>query len=344
MHPIRVGLAAYGMSGQVFHGPLLRHHPGFSVKKILERNTARSKTLFPDAEIVRSYPALLKDPEIDLIVVNTPDMLHHDMAREALVARKHVIVEKPFTMTVEEGRSLIHMARLHRLMLTVFQNRRWDSDFLTMQKILEEGYLGRINEFESHFDRYRTGIASRSWKEAPGEGTGVLYNLGSHMIDQAIQLFGTPRRVFADLRICRENGSVTDYFSLYLYYGNLRVLLKSSYLVFENSLKYAVHGIKGSYVKRGTDRQESDLAAGLKPGAPGWGEESEDDFGILYTPDGTSRVPGIAGNYLEFYNNIHAHLHGDADLHVRPEESLEVIRIIELALKSHHEGCVVNVP
>jgi len=331
------------MSSQIFHGPLLKYHDGFCVRKILERVKSRSTDFFPKAEIVRRYDDLLEDPVIDLVVINTPDVYHYDMARKALESGKHVVVEKPFTMTVSEAQSLIGFARSEGLMLTVFHNRRWDSDFLTLRNVLMSGVLGKISEFESHFDRYRTDIVAGSWKEDRVEGTGVLYNLGSHMIDQALQLFGMPHEIFADLRIIRKGGSVFDYYFLYLYYKDLRVILRSSYLIYENSMKYLVHGTGGTYTKRGMDPQEDDLANGLNPTSVGWGEESQENEATLYTPDKTTRIKGIAGNYMAFYNNVYAHLHHKEELAVLPEEASQVIRMIELALKSHDEKRVVPV-
>ena len=213
---IKVGLASFGMSGLVFHGPLLKANEGFIVRKVLERTKRLSEEMFPDSEIVRDYTQILEDPEIDLVVVNTPDKLHYSMTKQALEARKHVVVEKPFTISVEEGKELIELSKRNDRILTVFQNRRWDSDFLTVQKIVNEGWLGRIVEFEIHFDRYKDSIQENTWKEDPETGTDVLYNLGSHLIDQALVLFGFPQSVFADLKKVRKGSRVVDYFHIHM--------------------------------------------------------------------------------------------------------------------------------
>ena len=215
---IKTALASYGMSGQVFHGPLLKVQPGFQVVKILERSQNLSKVTFPEAKIVRSYDEILADHKIDLIIVNTPDHLHHKMTLQALEAGKHVVVEKPITLTVKEGVEMVQLAREKNRILTVFHNRRWDSDFLTVKNILEEHRLGQVVEYEAHFDRYKEKIGVNSWKENPVSHTDVLYNLGSHLIDQALVLFGWPKALFADLRKVRPGSKVIDYFHIHLYY------------------------------------------------------------------------------------------------------------------------------
>ena len=203
MEIIKVGLAAYGMSGQVFHAPFISTNPHFELCKIVERSKELSKERYPDATIVRSFEELIKDPAIELIVVNTPDSTHYEYARLALEAGKHVIVEKPFTSTTEEGEELIALAAEKGLMLSVYQNRRWDADFRTVQEIISKGLLGRLVEYESTFARYRNFIKPNTWKETGESGGGLTYNLGSHLIDQAIRLFGMPEAVFADIATMR---------------------------------------------------------------------------------------------------------------------------------------------
>jgi predicted dehydrogenase len=190
MHRIGVGLASYGMSGEVFHAPLLSVNPGFEIISILERTRSLSRARYPEAKIIRNYHDLLKDDKVELVVVNTPDPFHFEMAREALEAGKHVILEKPFVLDSREGGDLISIAVDQGRLLSVFQNRRWDGDFLTIREILDKGLLGRLVEYEAHFDRYRNFIQQNTWKEDSESGTGILFNLGSHMIDQALVLFG----------------------------------------------------------------------------------------------------------------------------------------------------------
>ena len=204
---IKTGLAAFGMSGQIFHAPFITTHPAFELTAIVERSKELSKERYPSAKIVRSFEELIAMDELELIVVNTPDSTHFDYARRALEAGKHVIVEKPFTSTYAEGESLVALARAKGLMLSVYQNRRWDSDFLTVKQILSEGKLGRLVEFESTYPRYRNFIKSGTWKETGEMGGGLTYNLGAHLLDQAVQLFGVPEAVFADIAILRDGGT-----------------------------------------------------------------------------------------------------------------------------------------
>ncbi|MEZ4849586.1 MAG: Gfo/Idh/MocA family oxidoreductase [Bacteroidia bacterium] len=210
--PIQTALCAYGMSGKVFHAPFLHDHPGFHIKKVLQRTRSDVLERYPYVEIARTMDEILNDPEIELVVVNTPEPTHYDLASAVLEAGKHVIVEKAFTVTSAEAEDLIQLADEKNLLLSVYQNRRWDGDFLTTRKIVEEGLLGRLVEFESNYQRYRNFIQPETWKEEDTPGTGILYNLGSHLIDQVLFLFDWPEQVFADLRIQRTGGRVHDYF------------------------------------------------------------------------------------------------------------------------------------
>lgn len=345
--PFKTALAAFGMSGRVFHAPLITSHPGFELTKVLERSGSRhAMDAYPGVESVTGLEDILSDPAIDLVVINTPEHTHYQMARKALEAGKHVVVEKAFTVTSREARHLIEIARKRRLVLSVFQNSRFHGDFLTITRILKNRVLGRVVECEIHYDRYRPGIQASSWKEKPLPGTGTLYNLGVHMIDQALVLFGWPRAVFCDLGIQRSRGKVPDYFELILYYERLRVILKSSYLVRTSGPRYVLHGTKGSFVKYGTDPQEAMLKAGIRPGTPGWGREPEAYWGKLETEqDGkTSKIimATLTGSYMEYYDNIWAVMSGAAVLLVKPADAMRNIEIIEAALKSSKTRKVVT--
>ncbi len=344
MNKIGVGLASYGMSGQVFHAPLLYVHPGFDIISILERNRNLSRERHPEARIIRNYNELLKDDSIELVVVNTPDRFHYRMAREALEAGKHVILEKPFVLDSREGDELIGIANDRKRLLSVFQNRRWDGDFLTVREILEKGLLGRLVEYEAHFDRYRNFIMENTWKEDPESGTGTLYNLGSHLIDQALVLFGKPLHVTADIRIQRTGGLVDDAFTLWLGYRDVKVTVKASYLVREPGPRYLLHGTEGSFLKHGLDPQEEALKRGDLPGSPGWGTEPEPEWGKLNTEIGGHDGPyqTLPGNYLAYYENIYQALSGKAELAVTAAQANEVIRVIEAALESSRSGCRIE--
>lgn len=351
MEVIKTGLASFGMSGQIFHAPFISTHPQFQLYKIVERSKELSKEKYPDACIVRSVEELVEDKEIELVIINTPDNTHYPYARLALEAGKHVIVEKPFTTTIEEGQELIALARKNGLMLSVFQNRRWDADFLTVKEVIEQQLLGRLVEFESTFPRYRNFIKAGTWKETGEAGGGLTYNLGSHLIDQAIQLFGMPKAVYADIATLRTDGIVDDYFLIHFIHPALspevRVTLKASYLMCEPEARFVLHGTSGSFVKYGFDKQEAALLAGELPSQSHWGEESEEEWGVLHRYENGKetlrKYPGVAGNYGAFYQNIYEHLRLRNPLLTNAEEVLNVIRVIEAAYQSGKENHVINI-
>lgn len=345
---INTGLCAYGMSGQVFHGPLLASDPRYRVVKVLERSGSRSAGLFPDASIVRSLSDLIYDKDIELIIVNTPDHTHYNFARQALNARKHVVVEKPFTVTVSEAKRLVRLAHRKGRLLTVFQNRRWDGDFLTVRKLVEQKKLGRVVEFESHFDRYRNYIQTDTWKEDGKLGTGTLYNLGSHLVDQVLVLFGMPDSLYAEIKIQRDGGKVNDYYDIHMYYEGLKVILKSSYLVREPGPRFMVHGTQGGFLKYGTDPQEEALKAGKLPSAdPRWGREDKEWWGLLNTEvEGRSFQGALeteAGCYPAFYDNLYMALTGGTEPAVTPYEAVNTIYIIEKAIESSRKKHPVKI-
>lgn len=351
MNTIKTGLAAYGMSGQIFHAPFISTNPHFELTAITERSKELSRERYPAVRIVRSFDELLAINELELIVVNTPDCTHYAYARKALEAGKHVIVEKPFTTTVEEGEELVALARSKGLALSVYQNRRWDSDFLTVKEILQKQTLGRLVEFESTFPRYRNFIKPGTWKETGEMGGGLTYNLGAHLIDQAVQLLGVPEAVFADISILRTGGKVDDYFILHLLRPSkapdVKITLKSSYLMCEAEPRFVLHGTEGSFVKYGLDRQEEDLNAGLMPTAPHWGEEDEQIWGLLHTEkSGTSfreKTPSVPGNYASFYENICRHLRYGEPLLTDASGVLPVIKLIEAAWESSRTQKIVRI-
>jgi scyllo-inositol 2-dehydrogenase (NADP+) len=339
---IKVGLASYGMSGKIFHAPFLEVNPNFILKKIVERSPKGSKNRYPEVETVKDFENLLDDREIELVVVNIPDKIHYDFCKKALLSGKHVVVEKPFTITTEEGEELINLAKKENLILSVFQNRRWDGDFLTVKKIISNKWLGRLVEFESHFDRYRNYIQENTWKEEVEKGTGILYNLGSHLIDQALVLFGKPGSVTADLDKIRTESKVIDYFDLRLDYDNVKVILRASYLVREPGPRFILHGTEGSFIKFGIDPQEQALNEGKLPVGEDWGKEEQKSWGLLNTNlNGNylrDKIETLSGNYHIFYDNIYHTIREKGELFVKPEEALDVIRVIEAAIKSSYEG------
>jgi len=335
---ITTGIAAFGMSGKVFHAPLLSFHQGFRLKTICERSKNEVKALYPNVHVARSIEEMLSDEEIELVIINTPDHTHAEYAHKALMAGKHVIVEKPFTLHASEGEDLLNLATRKQKLLTSFQNRRWDGDFITIQKIVKNDLLGRLVEYEASFNRYRNFIQPNTWKEDGNTGTGTLYNLGSHLIDQALVLFGMPEAVFSDIRTHRTDGQVDDYFDLHLLYKDLRVALKASYLVREPGPRYSLHGTHGSYLKYGIDPQEEALKKGLLPTDPDWGKEPKSSWGTMNTDKRglhfVGKIETFAGNYLAFYDNIYEAIVQGAELAVKPQEAINIIKVIEAAYES----------
>jgi predicted dehydrogenase len=275
MTPINTALCSFGMSGWVFHAPFLNINPGFNLYAVWERTKNLAVEKYPSIKTYRTLEDMLADNSVELVIVNTPNNTHYEYAKKALNAGKHVVVEKPFTVTVKEGKELIELAKKQNKKLSVYQNRRYDSDYKTIKRVIQQNLLGDLVEVEMHFDRFKEVISPKVHKEIPGPGTGSLYDLGSHLIDQALQLFGMPEKIFADIQCVRPVSQVDDYFELLLFYKKLRVRLKSSYTVREALPGYIFHGLKGSFIKPKTDVQEEMLQAGKIPGSSDWGTEPE---------------------------------------------------------------------
>lgn len=338
--PIVTAIASFGMSGVVYHGPSLKVLPQqFKIHKILERTKNVSAERYPEATIVQTYKEILNDPEVELVIVNTPDYLHFDMARQAIEAGKHIVLEKPFTKTSDDARELITLARKKGVIMTVYQNRRFDNGFLTLKKIVAEKLLGRLVEYEAHYDRYRNFIQEGSWKEDGDERTGVLFNLGSHIVDQALVLFGAPLAVTAHLNVLRTGGRTTDNFDIRLHYNQFNAILRTSYLVRELGPQYILHGTEGSFTKMGSDPQEEMLKNHRLPNEAKWGEEPQSDWGLLNTTiNGLhfhGKIETIPGNYTNFYVNLYAAIREGKELFIKPEEALTTIRILEACLESN---------
>jgi len=345
MNPIKTALCSFGMSGWVFHAPFLQVHPGFDLYAVWERSKKLAQEKYPNVKSYDTLDELLKDEAIELVVVNTPNYTHYDYAKQALQARKHVVVEKPFTVNSKEGKELIQLAKKKKKKLSVYQNRRYDSDYKAIKNVIQEKLLGNVIEAEFHFDRYKEEVSPKLHKEVPGPGTGSLYDLGSHLIDQALQLFGDPIEIFADIQIMRPVSKVDDYFEVLLYYPGMRVRLKSSYQVREPLPGYVIHGSKGSFIKPKTDVQEAMLQAGKVPGQPDWGTESETEKGLLHTEINgkviREYVPSLKGNYLEYYEGIYKAIRNNEPLPVSAEDGLKVVRVIETAYDSNSKKKVV---
>jgi scyllo-inositol 2-dehydrogenase (NADP+) len=337
--PITTALFSYGMSGEIFHAPFLSIHKGFQLKTVVERSQDKVRHRYPDVKSVKDKKEILTDASIELVVVNTPNETHFPFVKEALEAGKHVIVEKPFTVTSKEADDLIALAKSKNKILTVFQSRRFDGDFRTLQKVITEGMVGKIAEFEAHYDRFRNYIEPNTWKEELKPGTGILYNLGSHMLDQVMVLFGMPKEVYARVGIQRPGGSVDDYYDIRLTYDGFFAIVKSSYLVREQGPRYILHGVEGSFIKYGIDPQEQDLKDGKMPGGADWGKEDKAWWGkINSTIKGIhveEKIETLKGDYLDFYQNVYDAIRENKSLVVKPEEARDVIRLIELCYESN---------
>ena len=335
---IRVGIAGFGLSGRIFHAPFLHASPHFEIKKVYERAGEKSREEYPYVQVVHDFSELLTE-EIDLIVICTPNAYHFEMARQAILAGKNVVVEKPVSIYSKDAQELLDLSKETNVVFTAYQNRRFDGDFLTIQQLLKDDLLGEILDVDIHYDRYVEGTSSREWKAAGGPGVNILYDLGVHIIDQAYTLFGMPAEVYADFRKQRKETPAFDNFELILYYDTLRVRLHAGELVVKNGPRYTINGRKGSFVKYGIDVQEEALLAGQRPGQADWGKEAKEFYGDLSTLESGAiaerKVPTINGNYGRFYENIYAACIKHADLLVKPEEAVDVLRIIEAAIKSN---------
>lgn len=347
MKPIKTALLSYGMSGEVFHAPLLHAHPGFEITTVVQRTRNTAKEHYTSCNVVRSVDEVFADPSIELVIVNTPNELHFNQASRAILAGKHVVVEKPFTVTVHEADQLIELAKEKNRVLTAFQNRRWDGDFLTLKKVFDNGWVGRVVEFEAHYDRFRNYVEPNTWKEEAGIGKGILYNLGSHMLDQVLVLFGMPECIDARLGTQRTGGKVDDFYDLRLTYPGVNVIVKSSYLVREQGPRYQLHGTEGSFVTASNvDPQEQALKEKKVPGSTGWGTMPETAWGKLNTTikgeHVQKKIETIPGNYLGFYDNVFAAVRKGEALMVKPEQARNVIRLIEAAYESNKQRKAIN--
>ncbi|MDP4129271.1 MAG: oxidoreductase [Bacteroidota bacterium] len=342
---MKTGVIGYGVAAQAMHLPFITTNPKFQLLSILQRHGQSAKEKYPGVNLVRSLEEMLADPMLELVVVTTPNDTHFEYASRSLNAGKHVVLEKPFTITSEEAKKLVAIAGASGKTLSVFQNRRYVSDFLTIRQLLKEKKLGEIVEFEAHYDRYRPEQKPNAWREEDAPGTGILYDLGAHLIDQVLCLFGLPKSVTADLRMQRPHARTTDYFDLWLDYGFTRITLKSGMLVREPGPRYMIHGTKGSFIKYGEDPQEALLRQGMLPNTPDWGREPEENFGLLHTEINgrvvREKYPSLPGNYGGYYDDLYDAIVNDGPLRVTPEQGYNTVKLIELATESNQKNCTI---
>ncbi|HET9147398.1 MAG TPA: oxidoreductase [Acetobacteraceae bacterium] len=335
---INVALIGYGYAGRVFHAPLILGVPGLRLHSVTSSDPAKVLADHPEVRVVTAEDAFA-DPAIDLAVIATPNEFHAPLAHAALAQGKHVVVDKPFTLTVAEAEGLADHARRAGRLLAVFHNRRWDADFLTLRRLITERRLGEVVQFESHFDRFRPQPRDR-WRERAGPGSGLWFDLGPHLADQALCLFGMPEEVEADLALLRQGTETNDYFHVLLRYPRRRVILHGTALAAAKPLRFAVHGTESSFVKHGFDPQEDRLKAGGMPDDPGFGADPEPGelTSMRSGSAETQRIQGEPGDYRQFYASIREAIRQDAPNPVPPREAVAVMEVIEAAIESAGSG------
>jgi len=343
---IKTALLSYGMSGKIFHAPFLDLHPGFEITGSWERSKKLIQQDFPS---VKSYPSLesiLEDDEVELVIVNTPIDSHFEYTKKVLLAGKHAVVEKAFTTTAAEAIELKELADEKGLKLSVFQNRRWDSDFKTVKKVVKEGLLGDLVEVTFSYEQHSPELNAKAHLETPTPGSGLLRDRGSHVTDQALYLFGMPDAVFADLRTVRPGSLVNDYFEMLLYYDKLRVRLKGGFIAREAVPAYVLQGLKGSFLKSRGDLQEDKLVAGEKPNAEDWCTEPREKEGILHTEQNgvivREKIRTEKGNYLDYFEGVYQAIVNDKTEPVTAADGVNTMKVLEAAILSHEEKRLVE--
>jgi predicted dehydrogenase len=335
-----VGVIGFGFVSKTFHVPLLQATAGYKITAVSSSRPADVTGVLPDVDVVSDAKALAKHPDVDLVVIASPNETHAPLAELAMRSGRNVVVDKPFTITVDEARHLAAVAAEKDVLLSVFQNRRWDSDFLTVQDAIRQGLAGRIVLFESRIDRFRPDVRER-WREIPGPGAGLLYDLGPHLIDQTLLLFGIPDSVQATLAKQRRGARTDDFFQLALRYGEMVATLGAGSLVSGGSARFSVHGDRASVVKQKPDVQEDQLRIGVLPGSRDWGLDP-DDAALYDGATGDTRVLHAArGDQRGYYVALREALHGRAPNPVPPQQGAAVMAIIEAAMRADKEGCRV---
>ena len=342
---IDVGLIGFGIAGRAFHAPVISAVNGLRVAAILQRSGSDAAAAYPDVPIARSLDTLLAMNNIQLVVIATPNESHFELARQCLLAGRGVVVDKPLTTTYQEASELVQVAKASKRLLSVYQNRRWDGDFMTVQELLRGGQIERVVLFESRFDRFRPRVQPLSWRERAEPGSGLLFDLGTHLIDQALVLFGTPEAISADLRMERDGALTDDAFDVTLFYPRMRALLRAGMLVSEAAPRFVIQGTRGSYMKFGMDPQEEALKRGERPHGENWGVEPPNRWGTLHLANGEKLtdlpLPTVRGDYRQYYENVRDALLGTAPLRVTPQQALDVMRALELAQEAARTGCKI---
>ena len=347
MEMIEVGLIGYGLAGRAFHAPVIRAVPRMHLAAIFERTGNEAAEKYPDVRTVRSLDELLGIREIRLVVIATPNDTHYSLARQCLAAGRDVVVDKPFTTTLDEARSLVELAEKAGRLITVYQNRRYDGDFQAIRKLVADGTLGRIVRFETNYDRYRPQLKPGAWRETSRAGSGILFDIAPHLIDHALVLFGLPEAETADIRIEREQALADDAFDIMFHYPrSMRAVLRSSILAVAPRPRFVLHGTQGSLVKQMFDPQENNLRHGNIPSNGPWGAEPGENWGVLTVPEGNQfverRIPSAGCDYRDYYANVRDHLLGKAPLAVTPAWAINVMRLLEMARESSEKASTIS--
>ncbi|WP_026168300.1 oxidoreductase [Kordiimonas gwangyangensis] len=334
---IRAGVIGYGLSAKVFHLPFLKALDAFEVKAISTSRVEEAAADWPDARIYADPEAMIADDGLDLIINTAPNHAHFPLSAAALRAGKHVVVEKPFVTRLEDGDALIKLAAENKRVLSIYHNRRWDGDFLTVQKLISEGKLGPVRYFETHFDRFRP-VVRDTWRESDGEGSGILFDLGPHLVDQTLTLFGMPKALTAQVMMARAGARSDDMFRLTLHYDGMLAVLVSSPFCAAPNLRYKVEGEAGNYVKYGLDPQEARLREGIQPNGAIWAAEDPADYGQLYTAQGSEPVESVTGGYQGYYYALANSIASGGEPPVTASQALTVLRLLEIARESSETG------
>jgi scyllo-inositol 2-dehydrogenase (NADP+) len=339
---VNVALIGFGFAGRVFHAPVISAVPGLHLSAILQRSSDDAASVYPKARVVKSVDELLAIDDIRVVVIATPNISHYPLAKQCLLASRDVVIDKPFTTTYAEAAELVELAEQRGRLLTVYQNLRFNGDFRTVEELLRSQRLGRIALYEAHFDRYRLQLRPGAWRERAEAGSGVFFDLGVHLIDQAMLLFGRPQAISADIRIERDGAQVDDAFDVVLRYPRMRAMLRAGMIALAPDLRFIVRGEKGAFVKHGIDPQEEALKRGEIPRDDSWGREAREKWGTLYAPqEGTiaaEKIATLPGDYRLFYANVRDAMLGESSIEVSHEQMLDVMRALELAVESSRTG------
>lgn len=342
----KTGICSYGMSGKLFHAPFIHAHPGYELTAIVERHQQDSRERYPSARLYRSVEELCANPDLQLIIVNTPTHLHYLHACQVLNAGKHLVIEKPFAISAQEAAAITALAEKNNLFISVYQNRRYDGDYLAVKEVVDKNWLGEIREAEIRYDRYRPSFGGKAHKEGNLPGAGILWDLSPHLVDQAIQLFGFPHALFADCWKMRDDVQANDYFELLFFYDRMRVRLKATCIARESNYAYTIHGMKGSFLQERSDMQEQQLLKGVIPSLQSWCPAPAAPDGLLHTllNGEVIRKETISspGNYMGYYDDVYKALTGKGPNPVPAAEAIQNMRIIDAALQSVSEKRIIE--